>query len=65
MSEWNPRWLACSRATGTAPEQVKGYEFIIWIGRRWREWEAETKHAGHKWPHHHEAFDLWLEVKHG
>jgi len=60
VSEYQPRWLAYSRATGTAPDKVKGYEFIIWIGQQLQAWRAETGYSGTLLSHHHEAFDRWL-----
>ncbi len=69
MSNENPRWTLCRKALGHDP---KNYEFMIWISRKWREFDEAhglkgpmTAHYGRDAyvPHtlaDHAAFDTWL-----
>ena len=70
---YQPRYLAYCHAHGRAPAAQLSHDktawpggcmagFILWIGKRWAEWNALTG-----WPAgathgetQHEAFDSWL-----
>lgn len=55
---------ACGLPEDTPQEQLpssyRGYIYLIWINRQWREFEHQT---GNKPPHNqyvHDEFDTWL-----
>jgi hypothetical protein len=70
----NPRYLAYAREDGLEPDQALARDverwpggkmcgFMLWVGERWREWDARHGHGqSHvRDAHEHRAFDAWLE----
>ena len=55
----NRRWSLCREALDREP---KGWEFIIWIQERWREWDPKHGSRNHSETEHAE-FDTWLEER--
>jgi len=67
----NPRYVEYCRAHGLTPDAMLARDeeaypggcmtgFILWIGARWREWEALTKRGTVHSIEDHAAFDAWL-----
>lgn len=58
---WNPYFVAFARANGLSPEvqheRGKAIHFIIWMQRRWREYET---FAQSKVGQEHPGFATWL-----
>ena len=73
---WNPRYVAFARSQGRTAEAQREHDreewpgaaavpFMLWIREQWRAFFAERgeKKPDSLWPHHHEAFDKWLDAQ--
>lgn len=74
MTDFKPRFVAYARSHGREPEQQVAYDrerypggwaagFMVWIGRRWDEWDAETGFVGVHTQWAHQQFDAWLNER--
>lgn len=70
------RYHAFARSQGRSAEEQRAHDreewpqgsaapFMLWIGEQWRAFFAERgeKRPASLWPHHHEAFDKWLDAR--
>ena len=57
----NPRWWMWMAARNGSPGEP--WEYIIWIGERWREWRKIRGKPGRSplLESDHQDFDTWLE----
>lgn len=71
---WNWRYTAFARSQGRTAEAQRAHDrsgwvlaptipFQHWIGEMWDAFFAERREKAPTalWPHHHDAFDAWLE----
>lgn len=77
MSEYQSRYVAYARAHGRAPSEMLAHDraefpggamagYVIWIGRKWREWFALNGGRPADYYAHdedHKRFDEWLATQ--